>query len=102
MKFRYFFDPGSGMCLWAADDETRAVFGYPVELEKLNLPEDTVALGNRLISFFDGSIDWEYPSGPSLWAEEQRSQFLRESLIFYGRLVAELGSEFTVINEVRA
>lgn len=102
MKLRYFFDPGAGICLWAADDEARGQFGYPVELEKLELSKDTIALGNRLISSFDGSINWKDPAGPSPWSEQQRSQFMQESVSFYERLVSELGSEFTVVNELQA
>jgi hypothetical protein len=65
MKLRYFFDPGSGICLWAADDEARAQFGYPVELEELSLAGDTLALGNSLIERFDGSINWSDPGSAS-------------------------------------
>ena len=102
MRLRYFFDPGAGICLWAADDEARAQFGYPVELEQLNLSQDTIAFGNRLIASFDGSINWSDPAGPSPWSEEHRSRFMRESVTFYERLVSELGSRFTVVNEVHA
>lgn len=102
MRLRYFFDPGSGICLWAADDESRALFGYTVELEKLNLSRDTAVLGRRLISLFDGSINWEDPVGALPWSEKQKSQFLQESAIFYERLVSELGPSFTVINEAYA
>jgi hypothetical protein len=69
MILRYFFDAGSGVCLWAADDEARAAFGYPVELEELDLPRDTIFLGNRLIAIFDESIDWQDPAGASPWSE---------------------------------
>lgn len=102
MRLRYFFDPGSGICLWAADEESRVLFGYPVELENLNLSQDTVALGNRLISLFDGSINLDDPAGASPWSEEQKSQFVRETVVFYERLVAELGVGFTVVNEAYA
>ncbi len=101
MRLRYFFDPGAGICLWAADDEARGRFGYSVELEKLELSKDTIALGNRLLSSFDGSINWKDPAGPSLWSEQQRSQFMQESVSFYERLVSELGSEFNVVNELQ-
>jgi len=102
MKLRYFFDPGSGICLWAADDEARAQFGYPVELEELSLAGDTLALGNSLIERFDGSINWSDPGSASPWSEEQRADFMRESERFYSKLVAELGPRFAVVNEVHA
>lgn len=34
-KLRYFFDFGSGICLWAANDAARDHFGYPVDSSKL-------------------------------------------------------------------
>lgn len=36
---RFFFEYG-GPCLWAANDEARERFGYPVELSDLPIPED--------------------------------------------------------------
>ena len=88
--------------MWAADEESRAFFGYAIELDSLNLSQDTAALGKRLISLFDGSINWDDPAGESPWSEQQKSQFLQESKIFYERLVADLGARFTVVNEADA
>jgi hypothetical protein len=102
MRLRFFYDPGSGICLWAADGEARALYGYPVKLEELNLSPETTALGNGPISCFDTSINWKDPAGPSPWSDEQKSQFVRESLIFYQRLVSELGPQYAVANEVHA
>jgi hypothetical protein len=102
MRLRYFFDPGSGICLWAADEEARAQFGYPVALEKLPLADDTMALGNQLIASFDTSLDWNDPAGESPWSEEQRAEFMRKSEQFYSKLVSELTPRFTVVNEVCA
>ncbi|MFM7676081.1 MAG: N-acetyltransferase family protein [Synechococcus sp.] len=102
MKLRYFYDPGSGTCLWAADEEARALNGYPVALEMLDLSLHTMALGTRLIASFDGSINWSNPAGPSPWSEEQKSQSLREAAVLYERLVSELGPQITVVNEVHA
>ena len=50
MKLRYLFDPGSGVCPWAADDEARKAFGYPVQLKQLPLSQEVVALGQQVIA----------------------------------------------------
>lgn len=34
-RLRYFFDFGSGICLWAANDAARDDFDYPVHSSKL-------------------------------------------------------------------
>lgn len=99
MRLRYFFDPGSRICLWAADEESRAFFGYAIEFDSLNLSRETAALGRHLVSVFDGSVNWDDPAGESPWSEEQKSQFVRERAIFYERLVSELGAGFTVVND---
>ena len=38
--FRYFFDAGSGVCLWSANDAAREKFDYAIELQSLDLPEN--------------------------------------------------------------
>jgi hypothetical protein len=42
--FRYFFGPGSGICLWSANDEARDRFDYPVQLTDLGLSENLLAM----------------------------------------------------------
>ncbi|HEV2461879.1 MAG TPA: hypothetical protein VGS80_26275, partial [Ktedonobacterales bacterium] len=34
-RIRFFFDYGSGICLWAGNALTRERFGYPIEAEHL-------------------------------------------------------------------
>jgi len=102
MKLRYFYDPGSGVCLWAADDEARAAYGYPVSLEELPLSLEARAEGDLLLALFDSSIDWNDPAGPSPWSPQQRSDFAASSGQFFARVAAELGAGFEVKNEMPA
>ncbi|WP_416397383.1 hypothetical protein [Allohahella sp. A8] len=99
MKLRYFFDPGSGVCLWASDEEARDAFGYSVELERLPLPERLITAGCELITWFNTSIDWDYPPNPSPWSPAERTKFMAASDAFYSRLVAALGTEYELANE---
>lgn len=100
MKLRYFFDPGSGVCLWALDEEARAAFGYPVGLERLPLPDELIAMGNELITWFDTSINWNYPPNPSPWSPAERLEFMAGSNTFYSRLIAVIGNEYELVSEV--
>ena len=86
MKLRYFFDPGSGVCLWAGDDEARNAFGYPVELKQLPLSQEIVALGQQLTAQFDTSIDRDYPPNPSPWSDAEKQSFRAASQQFYCQL----------------
>ena len=62
--FRYFFDPGSGICLWSDNDEAREKFDYPVELSDLGLSENLLRQAIHLIAWYDTSLDWSYPPTP--------------------------------------
>lgn len=102
MKLRYFFDPGSGICLWADDDEARGIFGYPIDLESLPLSQDLVAAGNELIEWFDTSIDWDYPPNLSPWSPAERAKFKAASSSFFSRLCAELGPRYDLVDRQNA
>lgn len=39
-KLRFFFDAGSGICLWSADERTIEKFDYPVDPSKLPIDEN--------------------------------------------------------------
>jgi len=99
MKFRYFFDPGAGVCLWAADPEARERYGYGIDFKELPLNSDTRMDGARLLAWFDRSIDWSNPRGETVWGEEEQQQFRAESQRFLVTLKSELGSNVEIIDE---
>jgi hypothetical protein len=63
-KFRYLFDPGSGICLWSENELAIDKFGYAVELDSLEISSELRSQAEELIFRFDTSIDWNYPPGP--------------------------------------
>jgi hypothetical protein len=65
-ELRYFFDYGSGICLWSSNEVANKRFGYPVELEDLGLPSDVENLAIDLLRRFDMSFNWDDPLGPSV------------------------------------
>ena len=99
MQLRYFFEPGTSICLWAADDAARERFGYAVEYEDLQLPDATVEKALQLASWFETSIDWSYPADPSPWCEDERQRFILACNDFYQTIVEALGPDYEVINE---
>ncbi|MFZ6846546.1 hypothetical protein [Undibacterium sp. RuTC16W] len=73
---RYFFDPGSGICLWAKNEATREKFGYPIDHWTLPLPENTKRALQYLVAWFDTSLDWDAPSdSDTYWSDDELQRF---------------------------
>jgi hypothetical protein len=41
LRLRYFFDAGSGTCLWSGNSAAEACFGYAVDMDDLPLGANT-------------------------------------------------------------
>jgi hypothetical protein len=98
-KIRFFFDAGSGICLWAADDATRQIFDYPIDIWNLALPENTKRQTAYLITWFDTSIDWNDPAGLSKWDTEETKRFNTATQRLLVELRKELGDQFEIVDE---
>lgn len=98
-RLRYFFDPGAGVCLWAANDAARERFDYPVDARDLPLPENTWWKVWYVCAWFDTSIDWDYPPNPSPWNREERERFNAEAQKLLTLVREQLGPEFEVVDE---
>jgi hypothetical protein len=96
---RYFFDPGSGICLWSANGVAREKFDYPVELSTLGLPESVLQQAADVMAWHDTSMDWSNPANPSPWSEEERARFHSASQTLLSTLRQQLGSEFEIRDE---
>ena len=106
MRVRFFFDAGSGVCLWAQDDEAKARFGYPVEAGDLDIPAELRAEIEQLVADYDGlpphpaevflvadyddTFPWDDPGGGGV-VEPSRTMFgYQENLPFVTRVRALL------------
>ena len=98
-RLRFFFDAGSGACLWSGSDATRERFGYPVALELLPVSEHVRRAALQLCAWYDTSLDWESPSRPSPWSSGERQRFRDAALSFVAAARLELGDEFRVVDE---
>lgn len=99
-RLRYFFDAGSGVCLWAGDAATEARYGYAVALDALPLSDETRGALGRLIAAFDRSIDWADPGGTDArgaGATERFADAAREGLALLRRELSARG--FEVVDE---
>ena len=99
-RLRYFFDAGSGTCLWAADAATEARYGYAVGLDALPLSDETRAALGRLIAAHDRSIDWSDPAGGDVRGAGDAERFAaaaREGLALLRRDLPS--SSFEVVDE---
>jgi len=55
-KLRFSFDPGSGICLWSENELARDRFGYPVELDSLEISPSVKKRAEELIARFHDLI----------------------------------------------
>jgi len=78
-EVRYFFDPGSGICLWAKNAEARQKFGYPIDHRNLDLSENAKRQIDQIIAWFDTSIDWKSPPN-KIWSEDDQLKFKLEAV----------------------
>jgi hypothetical protein len=98
-RLRYFFDPGGGICLWSGNDAAQDRFGYPVDARSLPLPENTWRRVAHLCSWYDTSIDWNYPPDPSPWDASERKRFNAEAQKLLASLRHQLGADFEIADE---
>jgi hypothetical protein len=96
-RLRFFFDTGSGVCLWSANEAARERYDYPVEPRALPLQEDTVCDMERVIAWYDEWMDWNNAPQPnSSWDEAAFTEAARRLL---DRLQQELGPDYEVVDD---
>lgn len=103
MLLRFFFDAGSGVCLWAQDDAARRRFGYAVEPDALDLPPQLHVEMLQVIAAYDATIDWNDPARASTpdpeatsFGHEANAPLRNRVADFLPRLRAALGPAITV------
>ena len=99
LRLRFFFDAGSGTCLWAGNDAARERFDYAVDPDELPLPAHTREYLQALLRRYDESFDPDYPPGPPLWSEEESAQFTRDAAELLDALRTGLGPDFELVDE---
>ena len=98
-RLRFFFDSGSGVCLWAANDLATQRFGYPVEVDELRLTAATRQAIEDLIDLYDESLIWDDPGGPGHWSTTEWREFDDRIHHLLPVIRQELGSDFEIVDE---
>jgi hypothetical protein len=98
-QLRYFFDPGSGICLWCANDAAREQFGYPVDLRDLPLPEIVRRRGYFVLAWYDTFADWSGSPQAAQWQQCEWEAFRNAAQELLALLRTHLGFEFELVDE---
>jgi len=100
-RLRYFFDAGSGTCLWAGNDNARGRFGYPVDHCLLPLSDNTRRWLTHVVAWYDTSLDWSNPgSSEDVWTDEELARFNAAADRALKLLVSELpNTDYEIVDE---
>ena len=100
-KFRYFFDAGSGVCLWSSNARARERWSYAVNCSELPLSRELQRALDGVIASFDKGIDWAYPAESPIWNADEHASFNVNAQRVLLTLQKELGCEYEVVDESR-
>ncbi len=97
---RFFFEAGSGICLWAGNDVARDRYGYAIDHRDLELNSALADRLDRLIALFDTSLDWDDPGRGNIWTELQRREFAEAARSLLKDLNGEVAEFLTIVDEI--
>jgi hypothetical protein len=98
-RLRFFFDAGSGTCLWADNELTHERFDYPVDFAELPISENLRRRLHFITAWYDTGLDWSDPGGPSTWDAEESARFEVAARAVFASVQAALGPEFECVDE---
>ena len=99
IEARFFFDAGSGAVLWMRSDEDQRRWGHPVDAALLPISQPLRDELQRLIGWYDTSLNWNYPPDPGPWREPECLRFNRAVHSALSQLREELGPQWNVVDE---
>jgi len=100
-RVRFFFDAGSGCCMWSANAAARRELGtYEINLSTLPLPKALQDEGEVLIQRQYTSIDWDDPFNGKPWTDAEHAAFDTEVTDWLARVRAALDGK-VVIDDAR-
>lgn len=109
-RLRFFFDYNSGGCLWSDNDaaykkfdngvldaDTYDLDGNIIKEASIKLPTEIKQKVIELDRLFSQSIDWENPSGQSMWDKNQWDDFYRQTRELHQNISSALGDNFEIV-----
>lgn len=109
-RLRFFFDYGCNGCLWS--DNEAAYKKYDVGIldaeiydlngklrkeAKIKLPDSIRVRVIEMDKLYSESLDWENPTGPSLWSIEQWNRFYQMTKELHNEISNFLGEDFELV-----
>ena len=107
---RFFFDYGCGGCLWSGNNAAFEKFdvgtldatiydlnGNITEEAKIKLPELTRQKVLELDNLYYTSLNWEDPTGDSMWDKSQWENFHIRTRELHKEISNILGNDFEII-----
>ncbi|MCC7466296.1 MAG: hypothetical protein IT261_08510 [Saprospiraceae bacterium] len=111
-RLRFFFDHGSGACLWCGNEVAFEKYGAgPLDAEvydlngkisqeaKIKLPESTRQKVLELDKLYSESLNWEDPAGGSKWDKSDWDNFYKLTRALHEEISGILGDDFEIIYE---
>lgn len=83
---------------WSADDESRNMYGYNINLDKLNLSKSSRVRINSIMRLYSSKLNPVYQGYPSLWSGRMNLFFQMFLKQVYSEIEKELKDKFELIN----
>lgn len=109
-RLRFFFDYGCGGCLWCdneaaykkydvgtLDAEVYDPNGKVSQEARIKLPYRTKQKVLTLDKLYSESLNWEDPSGDSMWDKSQWDNFYKQTRELHIEISNILGDDFEII-----
>jgi hypothetical protein len=98
-RFNFWFEWWADTAFLPANAAARREFGEGMTAsELLPLSAETIDQIHLLANWHDDYLDWEVPTAPSLWRQEECDSFNAAVKQIYEQVVEELGADFEVVN----
>ena len=112
-QFQFYFDYGSGGCLWPSNKAAKLQFGAGpadagifdhqgncIQAAALLLPAEILQEIIRLDNEYRNSFDPDYPAKTSMWDEAEWTTFHAQARALHQAISDILGSQYAIIYAV--
>ena len=101
-ELKYYFECGSGVCLWSRNSKAEDTFGLAVDHYKLPISGNTKVWLSYLIAWYDTSLDWDNAPNTGAHWEQSEDEFYKAVNMGFKKLYSDLaGQGFIVKNSMK-
>ena len=101
MLFKFTFNYATDFsCIWSWDSEAFDKYGSIVEHKEIGISKELDLEMQELCKEYQSSLNWECPSAPSPWTDEQKQIFTQKAKCVYDKLISELGEKYQIQYDV--